>query len=98
MAITLGPRGFLDLISADEGPERGVRIVSFPGRADTGFIPAAFNVSRPPVAIVNVATGALATSRFGGVVTGGISQNDTGDFSGNTFFAVVTDTGVASLP
>ena len=97
MAINIAPKGSIRLISADEGPQRPVKIVSFVGRADTGFIPADFIVGEPPVAIINVQTGALATGHFGGVVTGGISQTDTGDFSTQTHFAIVTDTGTAGL-
>jgi hypothetical protein len=98
MSVSIGPRGYVNIVSTEEGPERNVKIVSFSGRADTGFIPNAhFQAGENPVAIVNVQTGALATSRFGGVVTGGISQTDTGDFAGNTFFAIVTDTGAAGL-
>jgi hypothetical protein len=96
MAYTIAPRGFIDLVSASAGPERSVRIVSFAGRSDTGFIPAQFNAGEPPVAVVNVATGALATGSFGGVVTGGISQTDTGQGAG-PFFAIVTDTGTAGI-
>lgn len=100
MAHTLSPRGFINLVGANEGPERGVRIVSFLGRSDSGFIPAAFNVSRPPVAIVNVRTGLLEPAgHFIGVVTGGISQDTgAGNVANRQFFTIVTDTGVATLP
>ena len=99
MAHTLAPRGHIDIISAEEGPERNVRIVSFVGRSDSGFIPAQFNAGEPPVAIVNVGTGLLeATGHFIGTVTGGISQDTgAGNVSGQTFFAIVTDTGTAGI-
>jgi hypothetical protein len=99
MAISVGQRGFVDLVGVESGPERSVRVVSFMGRSDTGFIPAQFNVSRPPIVVINVETGLNETGHFIGTVTGGISQDTgAGDKAGTTFFAIVTDTGVATLP
>lgn len=99
MAQSIAPKGFIDLISAEEGPERNVRIVSFTGRGDSGFIPAHFNAGEPPVAIVNVGTGLLeAAGHFINPVTGGINQDTgAGNVSGQTFFAIVTDTGTAGI-
>jgi hypothetical protein len=99
MAQTLAPRGHINLMSAEEGPERQVRVVSFVGRGDSGFIPAHFNAGEPPVAIVNVGTGLLeASGHFINPVTGGISQDTgAGNVSGQTFFAIVTDTGTAGI-
>ena len=98
MAISIPQSGYIDVVSTAAGPERGVKLISFPGRADTGFIPhSQFRAGENPVAIVNVSTGALATGHFGGVVNGGISQTDTGNSAAHTFLAVVTDTGAAGL-
>jgi hypothetical protein len=96
---TIAPRGFVNLISAEEGPERNVRVVSFLGRGDSGFIPAHFNAGEPPVAIINVGTGLLeAAGHFIAPVTGGISQDTgAGNVAGQTFFAIVTDTGTAGV-
>ena len=99
MAKSIGPGGHLDIVSSEVGPERNVKLVSFRGRSDTGFIPQAqLRAGEPPVAYVNVTTGELmASDVFGGVVTGGLSQVDTGvgDLSGSVFFGIVTDTGTA---
>lgn len=99
MAISIPPKGFIDIVTAREGPERPVRIVSFTGRGDSGFIPAHFNAGEPPVAIVNVRSGLLeATGHFINPVTGGISQDTgAGNVSGQTFVAIVTDTGTAGI-
>ncbi|MCK9549120.1 hypothetical protein [Aquamicrobium sp.] len=101
MAISIGPGGYLDVQSSEVGAERNVKLLSFRGRSDTGFIPQAqLRAGEPPVAYVNVNTGALVPAgTFGGVVTGGLSQVDTGigDLSGSVFFAVVTDTGSPGL-
>lgn len=103
MAQSIGPKGFLEVVSTEVGPERNVSLLSFNGRGDTGFIDnSRFRVGENPVAIVNVTTGALATSSFNTTVAnGGINQTDTGAndgrFTGHTFFAIVTDTGTAGL-
>jgi hypothetical protein len=101
MSTSIGPGGHANIVSTKVGAERNVKILSFQGRADTGSIPhSQFRAGEPPIAYVNVNTGLLvAAGTFGGVVTGAISQIDTGvgDLSASTFFAIVTDTGTAGL-
>lgn len=101
MSKSIGPGGHLFVVSSQVGPERDVKLLSFRGRSDTGHIPhSQLRAGEPPIAYINVTTGALvADGTFGGVVTGGLSQIDTGvgDLSGNIFFAIVTDTGTAGL-
>jgi hypothetical protein len=101
MTSSIGPGGYLNVISSQVGPERNVKIISFDGRSDTGFInQSQVRAGEPPIAYINVTTGALvASGTFGGVVSGGISQVDTGvgDLSGNTFFGIITDTGTAGI-
>lgn len=95
-SMSLGPRGHVKLVSTQVDPGRDVKVLSFRGRADTGTIEhPLFKAAQPPVAVINVNTGLDQTSAFSGVTTGAISQSDTGigDVSGNTFFAIVTDTG-----
>jgi hypothetical protein len=38
MAVSIGPKGHVDISTAGSGPQRKVRLVSFYGRSDTGFI------------------------------------------------------------
>lgn len=98
MAISIGPRGFQEIVSSRVGPERLVRIVEFQGRADTGSIPGHFNAQEPPVAIICVNTGLLETGHFTGATTGAISQDTgAGNASSKTFLAIVTDTGAGGL-
>ena len=79
MSAKIGPKGVLQLIDGEIGPKRPLRIHSFKGRADTGFIPVPqLRAGCPPIAYINMTTGLLVASvPFVGVVTGGLSQ-DTG--------------------
>ena len=104
MAVSIGPGGHLDVATAGGGPQRNVRLVSFYGRSDTGYISQPILRSgENPIAVIDVNKGRIVTSSFGGIVTGGISQTDTGglgddgSMSGHTMLAVITDTGTAGL-
>lgn len=100
----LGPKGYATLIASEAGPQREVRIVAFRGRGDTGFCDAPMmRAGEPPVAVIDVDKGRNVTAAFGGTVTGGISQIDTGglggdgSMSGHTMLAIVADTGTAGI-
>ncbi len=96
----IAQRGFLDLMASEVGPIRPVRIHSFRGRSDTGFIPVPMlKAGAPPIAYINVTTGALVSSvPFIGVVTGGLSQDTgAGNAAATTFWAIETDTGAAGI-
>ena len=104
MAVSIGPKGHVDISTSGSGPQRKVRLVSFYGRSDTGFISQPIlRAGENPIAVIDVNYGRLVTSSFGGIVTGGISQTDTGglgddgSMSGHTMLAVITDTGTAGL-
>jgi hypothetical protein len=106
MAITIGPKGVLDIVSSEAGgPQRKVRIIAFPGRGTTGAISQPrFQAGEKPIAIIDVNYGRLVTDSFDlAVSTGSITQSDTGglgddgSMSGHTMFAIITDTGTAGL-
>lgn len=101
MSMKIGPGGFLDIMTSEVGPQRPMRLLSFTARGDTGAIAhPMFKAGENPVAIIDMNTGVAATSAFGGVVYGAISQTDTGSaaaLSGHTMIAVLTDTGTAGL-
>jgi len=105
VAISIGPKGHVDVVaSGGGGPQRKVRLAQFYGRSDTGFIAQPImRLGEAPIAIVDVDKGRLVTSSFGGVVTGGLSQTDTGglgddgSMSGHVMLAIITDTGAAGL-
>jgi len=104
MAISIGPKGYLDLLSTDEGPRRRVRIISFTSPGDTGpIVHQMFEVGNHPAAIIDIDAGELVTSSFKTTVGSNHAirhQSDTGlaaALDGHTCWAVITDTGVAAV-
>jgi hypothetical protein len=108
MAIKIGPKGWIEIITTGVGPQRKLKLGTFFGRGaavgDTGFCDAPFfRATEPPIAIIDMNRGRNVTTSFGGVVTGGISQVDTGGLgadgtmSGHTMLAIIGDTGTAGL-
>jgi hypothetical protein len=100
MTEKIAQRGFLDLIASEVGPTRKVRIHSFRGRSDTGFIPVPMlKAGCPPIAVVNISSGLLEpTGHFIGTVTGGLSQDTgAGNAAANTYWAIETDTGAIGV-
>ena len=96
MAISIGPGGHTQLLSAAEGPKRGaIRVISFVGRSDTGAISnPMFITAQNLAAVIDVTDGSVRTTEFAELLENGvISQTDTGP-SGHTCFAIVSDTGV----
>lgn len=98
---SIGPKGRLDIHSSEIGPQRMIKVLSFHARADTGYIDVPFlQAGNPPKFVIDVNNGGDYTASFGGTVTGGFSQTDTGVNSlitGHTMFAIVADTGTAGL-
>lgn len=104
MAISIGPKGYLDLVSTDEGPRRMVRIVSFVSPGDTGpIVHQMFEVGKNPAAILDIDAGELVTSSFKTAVSANHAirhQSDTGQASaldGRTCWAIITDTGITAI-
>jgi|RhiMethySRZTD1v2_1073278.scaffolds.fasta_scaffold1896529_1 hypothetical protein len=105
MTQSIGPKGHIDFYSNEVGPTRKVSAHTFYARGDTGFcaVPG-LRAGEPPFAVIDLAKGHVCTSSFGGTVTGGISQIDTGGLGGDGQFAtshvmlaLVTDTGAVGL-
>jgi hypothetical protein len=58
MAVSIGPKGWLDLVSTAVDPGKRVRIISFTGPGDTGpIVNDHFIVGRHPSAIIDVTAG-----------------------------------------
>jgi len=102
MAVTLGPKGWIDLISTAEGPKRKVRILSVPNRATPGDALHPFaNPDMQPIAAINVRDGKLVTTYISdtGTEQGQVKITDTGadvtrvGDTGDTLWVIYTDTG-----
>lgn len=105
MTISVGRKGYVELIAPGIGPHRKVKIVSFTGLAADGPIAGQhfpLNTSKQGLkAVIDMDWGLLATSSFRdtGSDTGNLhlSQIDTGvaspNFSGHTMWAIITDSG-----
>jgi hypothetical protein len=105
MTIKIGPKGYVDLVASDVGAAKKIRIVAFKGLAAAGEIPGQHfpvNASKSRLAAtIDVTTGLNATAYFRdtGSLVGDLhlTQVDTGatpNHSGNTMWAIITDTGV----
>jgi hypothetical protein len=105
MTISVGPKGYVDLIANDVGPKRKVKVVSFTARADDGPITGQhfpYNASKNQLtAVIDMTIGRNVTGSFRdtGSEAGNIhlSQVDTGtandNWDGHIMWAVITDTG-----
>ena len=95
--VSIGPNGWVDLLTAKEGAKRKpVRVVSFVGLAAAGpAVAPGRDAGQHPVAVIDVTDGKLRTSEFSdtGNNAGFLTQLDTGP-SGHTILAIMTDTGV----
>ena len=102
MAISVGPKGWIDLWASDVGPKRRIRVVSVitpsaPGDAYHPFV----DPGMQPVAAINVKTGVnvLAYVTDTGTETGYVKFNDTGadidrvGTAGDPVWVVYSDTG-----
>jgi hypothetical protein len=103
MTISIGPTGYIDLVSTAVDPGKPVRIISFVGPGDTGpIVHPHFRVGRHPSAIIDItAGGELVTSSFKTTVGANHSirhQSDTGmaaALDGHTCWAICpSDTGI----
>lgn len=104
MAISIGHKGYLNLISADEGPRRMIRIISFTSPGDTGpIVHDQFEVGKAPAVIIDMDTQDVVTTSFKTGVSAAHAirhQSDTGvaaAISGHTCWAIVADTGTDAL-
>jgi len=102
MTISIGNRGYVELVSTADGAKRRVKIVSFTGLSgvDTGagnggVINAQFDPALQPIAVVDVTDGSLRTAEFSdtGNTRGELTQTDTGP-AGHTCWGIFTDTGI----
>lgn len=102
MAITIGHKGWIDLLSNKAGPKRKpVRIVQFLG--DTGTFTVTnigFTSEAHVIAVIDVTTGANVSSPAeftDGAAQGTIDHADTGTTTnvtaGDVLWAIVSDTG-----
>ncbi len=104
MTTSIGLKGYIEVVTPALGAQRKFKLGVFTGRSDTGFCVAPFfRATEPPIAIIDMNRGRVVTSSFSGVVTGGISQSDTGglgndgSMSGHSMLAIIGDTGAAGL-
>jgi hypothetical protein len=97
MAITIGHKGYVDLLSSTAGSKRKLRIVSFTGLAAAGgVLHQQFDNKMQPVAVFDMSDGKTRTAEFSdtGDTLGQLTQIDTGP-SGHVCWAVFSDTGIA---
>jgi hypothetical protein len=103
MAISIGPKGWVDLFAAAVGPKNKVRVVAIennvPGGATAGDANQPFvDPGMQPIAAINVKTGSLVTSSISdtGTETGKVKILDTGAIGGSydPVWLFYTDTGV----
>ncbi len=102
MAISIGPKGWVDLWSSDVGPKRKVRIISVQIPALGGDVKHPFvDPGMQPIAMINVKDGKLVTTYVSdtGTSTGNVKITDTGadvtrvGDTGETVWVIYTDTG-----
>lgn len=104
MAISVGHRGWLQLIPVEEGAHRSAKLVSFQARSTAGDINhPQFDPAMQPVWVGNMSLGGKDVTAFftdTGSETGTLKQNDTGTSqnnvgsAGDTMWVLYTDTGI----
>lgn len=96
MAISVGPKGHITMVSSASGPKRKVKVVSFIGRSTAGAVNhPQIDSNMQPIAVIDMVDGSLRTAEFSdtGNTMGTLTQIDTGP-SGHACWAIFTDTGI----
>lgn len=92
-AISIGPKGFIEISTSMSGVVRKIRLVSFMGRATTGLCESAgFRASDQVAGVINLTKGRICTSSFTAtLLTGGITLADTGGLGSDGSFAATQE-------
>jgi hypothetical protein len=101
--LSIGPKGFIELTTAQTGPVRKLRICAFTGRSTTGACDSTgFRPSDALASVIDMTKGRIVTGSFGAISNGSIALADTGGlgadgaFTGHELLAVtLNDTGTA---
>lgn len=88
MAISIGPKGFVEITTPEAGPVRKLRAIAFRGRATTGNCDSSgFRATDQLIGVVDTTKGRIVTSSFTVTLNNGsIALADTGGLGSDGAF------------